>query len=97
MVRMPHGAENGIGTRFHTNSKAMANTLLAQDRNGDGIANAFDYAFGTNLNSGVLLNIRMVDGEPRVEIAEFNMDEQDEQDEVRGVRFNLVEIHPLQT
>ena len=45
-----------------------AATLLGQDRNGDGIANVFDYAFGTNLNNSLLLNIIMVNGKPMVEI-----------------------------
>lgn len=42
--------------------------LFQQDRNGDGIANGFEYAYGTNLNESVpLLRIFMVDGQPIVE------------------------------
>jgi hypothetical protein len=43
--------------------------LFAQDRNNDGIPNGFEYAFGTNLvSSDVVLNIRIVDGRPMVEV-----------------------------
>jgi hypothetical protein len=44
------------------------NTLLGLDRDGDGIANGFEYAFGTNRTAGIpLLNIRMINGRPMVE------------------------------
>jgi hypothetical protein len=43
--------------------------LFLQDRNHDGIANGFEYAFGTNLPlSSLLLNIRFMNGKPIVEI-----------------------------
>lgn len=43
--------------------------LFAQDRNNDGIPNGFEYAFGTNLvPSDVLLKIRIVNGQPMVEV-----------------------------
>ena len=43
--------------------------LFLQDRNLDGIANGFEYAFGTNLPlSSLLLNIRFINGKPIVEI-----------------------------
>jgi hypothetical protein len=43
--------------------------LFMQDRNHDGIANGFEYAFGTNLPlSSLLLNIRFVNGKTIVEI-----------------------------
>jgi hypothetical protein len=42
--------------------------LFALDRNDDGIANGFEYAFGDNLTNGVpLMTIRLVDGAPVVE------------------------------
>jgi hypothetical protein len=42
--------------------------LFALDRNGDGVANGFEYAFGYNLTNGVpLLKIRLVDGAPVIE------------------------------
>ena len=42
--------------------------LFGLDRNGDGVPNGFEYAFGTNLPPGVLLlDIRMVNGRPVVE------------------------------
>jgi hypothetical protein len=43
--------------------------LFVQDRNHDGVANAFEYAFGTNLPlSSLLLNIRFVNGKAIVEV-----------------------------
>ncbi len=43
--------------------------LFGLDRNGDGVPNGFEYAFGTNLPPGVLLlDIRMVNGRPVVEM-----------------------------
>jgi uncharacterized repeat protein (TIGR02543 family) len=43
--------------------------LFSGDRNADGIANAFDYAFGEAFpDNSPLLNIRMVDGAPVAEI-----------------------------
>ncbi len=43
--------------------------LFLQDRNLDGIANGFEYAFGTNLPlSSLLLNIRFVNGKAIVEV-----------------------------
>lgn len=43
--------------------------LFLQDWNNDGIANGFEYAFGTNLPlSSLLLNIRFINGKPIVEI-----------------------------
>jgi formylglycine-generating enzyme required for sulfatase activity len=45
-----------------------AATLFGQDRNADGVANGFEYAFGENLTTNApLLNIRFVDGGPVVE------------------------------
>ena len=42
--------------------------LLGLDRDGDGVANGFEYAFGTNRTVGMpLLKIRIVDGSPLVE------------------------------
>jgi hypothetical protein len=42
--------------------------VFGQDRNGDGVVNGFEYAYGTNLTvSSLLLNIRMVGGHPMVE------------------------------
>lgn len=44
-------------------------TLLQQDRNSDGVANGFEYAFAGNLTpAGTLLSIRIVNGQPVVEI-----------------------------
>ncbi|MEI7903398.1 MAG: MBG domain-containing protein, partial [bacterium] len=43
--------------------------MFSQDRNSDGIPNGFEYAFGTNFEPGnPILNIRMVNGHPIVEI-----------------------------
>jgi len=43
--------------------------LFMQDRNLDGVANGFEYAFGTNLPlSSLLLNIRFINGKAIVEI-----------------------------
>lgn len=45
--------------------------LFVQDRDGDGVANGFEYAFGDNLSSNMsLLRITLVDGMPVVEIPE---------------------------
>jgi uncharacterized repeat protein (TIGR02543 family) len=53
---------NGLGL----SGDAVA--LFGQDRNGDGVPNGFEYAFGTNAPSaGPFLNIRMVNGRPVVE------------------------------
>ena len=42
--------------------------LFGLDRDGDGIVNGFEYAFGTNLTAGMpLLKIRIIDGSPLVE------------------------------
>lgn len=47
------------------------NVQFASDRNGDQIANGFEYAYGSNLTDGVaLLNIIMHDGQPVVEITQ---------------------------
>lgn len=46
----------------------LADTF-ALDRNGDGICNGFEYAFGTNLVAGAqALTLRMINGRPVVEI-----------------------------
>jgi hypothetical protein len=43
--------------------------LFQQDRNGDGVANGFEYAFGANLSaSGPVLTVRSVNGRPVLEI-----------------------------
>ena len=43
--------------------------MFGPDRDGDGIANGFEYAFGTSLQGGdLLLDIKIVDGKPVVEI-----------------------------
>ena len=43
--------------------------LFMQDRNHDGVANGFEYAFGTNLPlSALLLNIRFINGKAIVEV-----------------------------
>jgi hypothetical protein len=56
---------NGLGL----SGDAVA--LFGQDRNGDGVPNGFEYAFGDNLTPGLpLLNIRMVNGRPVVETPE---------------------------
>ena len=45
--------------------------LFVQDRNGDGIANGFEYAFGENLPSNApLLQISVVNGQPVVQVPE---------------------------
>ncbi len=60
-----------IGFELWAASKGLSgdlNVLFALDRNGDGIANGFEYAFGTNLTEGLpLLTVRMVNGQPRIE------------------------------
>jgi hypothetical protein len=57
-----------IWTRLHGLTGAR-NVLFSQDRDGDGVANGLEYAFGTNWASGqVLMNIRLIDGEPLVEV-----------------------------
>jgi len=46
-------------------------TLTATVRNGDGVANGFEYAFGTNAPAaGPLLTVRMANGRPVVETPE---------------------------
>jgi uncharacterized repeat protein (TIGR02543 family) len=66
-------AENGA-SGFDQWAKSLGlegtlTALFAQDRNTDGIANGFEYAFGTNLPlSSLLLNIRFVNGKAIVEI-----------------------------
>lgn len=48
--------------------------LFAEDRNGDGIQNGFEYAFGTNLPlTELLLNIRFVNGRMVVDIPKQDM------------------------
>lgn len=48
-----------------------AAALFCQDRNGDGVANGFEYAYGTNLTDcAALLNIRRVNGRSVVETPE---------------------------
>jgi hypothetical protein len=43
--------------------------LFGQDRDADGVANGFEYTFGTNWTSGQeILNLRLVDGQPVVEV-----------------------------
>lgn len=43
--------------------------VFCQDRDTDGVANGFEYAFGTNWNKGQnLLSMRMVNGQPIVEV-----------------------------
>ena len=52
-----NGLAGDIGTQF------------TQDRNFDGVANGFEYAFGTNWSSGLpIIRIRMVGGQPVVEV-----------------------------
>ncbi|VGO13254.1 Mannosylglucosyl-3-phosphoglycerate phosphatase [Pontiella desulfatans] len=41
--------------------------FLAMDNNSNGVPNAFEYAFGTNAQNGLMLGIRLVDGKPVVE------------------------------
>jgi uncharacterized repeat protein (TIGR02543 family) len=65
-------ANTSSGFDLWAKSLGLAGTraeLFVQDRNLDGIANGFEYAFGTNLPlSSLLLNIRFVNGKPIVEI-----------------------------
>ena len=57
-----------IWTHMHGLEGARG-ALFSQDRDGDGVANGFEYAFGTNWTSGqVLMNIRLIDGKPVVEV-----------------------------
>jgi len=57
-----------IWTHMHGLDGAR-DVLFSQDRDGDGVANGLEYAFGTNWTSGqVLMNIRLIDGEPVVEV-----------------------------
>ena len=43
-------------------------TFFSADRNSDGVANGFEYAYGTNWSSGPSLNIRVANGHPVAEL-----------------------------
>jgi hypothetical protein len=50
-------------------------TVLQNDRDGDGVANGFEYAFGSNWISGqAVLNILFVNGNPVVEVPKQDAD-----------------------
>ena len=52
-----------------------AATVFVQDRDGDGVANGFEYTFGTNWVSGQsVLSIRLVNGRPVVEVPKQDVD-----------------------
>ena len=62
VVWMPADGFANWANQYGMDGDAAA--LFSQDRNGDGIPNGFEYAYGTN---AFLLNLKMVNGRPVVE------------------------------